>query len=97
MFQALFFFHNFLQNSLQNFFLNFFYNFTQIKTKSFEGPKSIRNYEKNNAWNIRRLVDESFVPLTQRIILKIVGFLDFRTTLDLQFQNSYKYRTADLY
>ena len=38
-------------------------------------PKSIRNYEKkNNAWNIRRLVDDSFVPLTQRIILKIDGF-----------------------
>ena len=40
----------------------------------FECPKSLRNYEKNNAWNIRRLVDESFVPSTQRIILKIVGF-----------------------
>ena len=38
-----------------------------------------RNYEKtslkNNTWNIRRLVDESFVPATQRIILKIVGFM----------------------
>ena len=33
-----------------------------------------RNYEKNNAWNIRRLVDESFIPATQRIILKIVEF-----------------------
>ena len=30
--------------------------------------------KKNNAWNIRRLVDESFVPATKRIILKIVGF-----------------------
>ena len=27
-------------------------------------------------WNIRRLVDESFVPATQRIILKIEGFQD---------------------
>ena len=35
-----------------------------------------RNYEKNNnTWNIRCLVDETFVPATQRIILKIVGFL----------------------
>jgi hypothetical protein len=33
-----------------------------------------RNYEKINAWNIKSLVDESFVPLTQSIILKIVGF-----------------------
>ena len=36
-----------------------------------------RNYEKNNnTWNIRCLVDESFIPATQRIILKIVGFMD---------------------
>ena len=35
-----------------------------------------RNYEKKkNTWNIRRLVDESFIPATQRIILKIDGFL----------------------
>ena len=46
--------------------------------KSFECPKSIRNYEKNNAWNIRRLVDELFVPSTQRIKLKIVGFVGDR-------------------
>ena len=35
--------------------------------------------KKNNAWNIKHLVDESFVPSTQQasvhIILKIVGFL----------------------
>ena len=36
-----------------------------IKIKSFECPKTIRNYEKNNAWNIRHLVDESFIPSTQ--------------------------------
>ena len=30
--------------------------------------------KKNHTWNIRRLVDESFVPATQRIILKIVEF-----------------------
>ena len=33
--------------------------------------------KKKNTWNIRHLVDESFVPATQRIILKIVGFLLF--------------------
>ena len=38
--------------------------------------KFARNDEKNNnTWNIRRLVHKSFVPATQRIILKIVGFL----------------------
>ena len=70
MFQVLFFFQNFLQNSLQKLFqfIFLFLIITKIKIKSFECPKSIRNYEKkNNAWNIRRLVDESF-------ILKIVGF-----------------------
>ena len=47
--------------------LNLFYECTKIKMKSFECPKSIRNYiKKNNAWNIRRLVDESFIPANQR-------------------------------
>ena len=42
--------------------------------------KFARNYEKkiilvtSDAWWMRRLVDESFVPATQRIILKIDGF-----------------------
>ena len=46
---SIIFFHNFLQNSLQKsfqFIFLFFYNFTKIKIKSFECPKSIRNYEK---------------------------------------------------
>ena len=37
-----------------------------MKIKSFVCPKSIRNYEKNNAWNIKPLVNESFVQATQR-------------------------------
>ena len=40
----------------------------KTKIKSFECPKSIRNYKKNNAWNIRHLVNDSFVPANQRII-----------------------------
>ena len=56
-----------------------FHNFTKIKMKSFECPMSIRNYENiNNPWNIRPMVNESFVPSTQgasaHIILKIVVF-----------------------
>ena len=71
--------YNSLQKSFQFIFL-FFYNFTKIKIKRFECPKSIRNYEKKkNTWNIRRLVNESFGPSTQRpsvlCILKIVGFV----------------------
>ena len=36
-----------------------------MKIKSFECPKSIRNYENNNAWNIRHLIDliDSFLEL----------------------------------
>ena len=52
MFQVLSFFNNFLQTSLQKSFQFFFYNFKKIKIKSFECPKSIRNYKKNDAWNI---------------------------------------------
>jgi hypothetical protein len=70
MFQVLFFFQNFLQNSLKELFqfiyFLFFHKFTKMKIKSFECPKSIRNYEKYNAWNIRHLVDKLFVPSTQR-------------------------------
>ena len=40
-----------------------------MKIKSFECLKSIRNYKKNNAWNIRRLVDGSFGPANQRTSL----------------------------
>ena len=35
--------------------------------------------KKNNTWNIRRLVNESFDPATQSIILKIIGFLAIET------------------
>ena len=57
-----------------------------MKIKSFECPKSIRNYEKNNAWNMLHLVDESVIPLTQRAsvlhILKIVGFYEMNLIYD---------------
>ena len=69
MLQVLMFFQNFFQNSLQKLFqfiVLSFYDFTQIKISSFECLKSIRNYEKNDAWNIRRLVNEPIVPLAQR-------------------------------
>ena len=41
----------------------------------FFAKNCARNYEKkNNTRNIRCLVDESFVPANQHIVLKIVGF-----------------------
>jgi hypothetical protein len=44
----------------------FFKNSANFKIKSFECPQPIRSYEKKNAWNIRHLVDELFVPSTLR-------------------------------
>ena len=64
------------KNGFNLFFYFFFYKFTKIKIKSFECPKSIRNYKKNNAWNIRCLVDESFVPSTQRASVLYWRLLD---------------------
>ena len=34
--------------------------------------------KKNNAWNIRRLVDESFVPASQRTIVLYCRLTDFK-------------------
>ena len=81
----------------------FFHTFLQrIKIKSFECPKSIRNYKKNNTWNSRHLVDESFLPLTQgasiHIILKNVGFLNSNrhlnqiTKLKIHFEYAFSLR-----
>ena len=78
-----FFFHNFLQNSLQKLFqfiFLFFYKFTKIKIKSFECPKPISNYKKNNAWNIRRLVNDSFVPANQRTSVLYCRLSHFRAS-----------------
>ena len=56
------FLDKFFAKIISIYFLFFFYN---TKNKEFECPKSIRNYENTNAWNIRCLVDESFLPSTQ--------------------------------
>ena len=38
----------------------------------------------NNTWTIRSLVDETIYPVTQRIILKIVGFYETPQVASLQ-------------
>ena len=48
-----------------------------MKIKSFECPKSIRNYENNNAWNIRHLVHESFVLAFQQTSVLHCRLTDF--------------------
>ena len=59
--QVLLFFHNFLQNCFILFFYSF-YEFTKIKIKSFECPKSITNYKKNNAWSTSHLSRRTSKP-----------------------------------
>ena len=76
-------FQNSFQNSLQKliqFFFYFFHRFTKIKIESFECPKSIRNYEQNNVWNIRRMVDNSFIPANQRTSVSYCRLSDFTFT-----------------
>ena len=38
----------------------------------------MRNYKKNNAWNIGRLVDESLVPTKQQTSKLYCRLLDFK-------------------
>ena len=42
-----------------------------------KSKKSIRNDEKNIAWNIRILIDESFVPVSQRTNVLYCRLMDF--------------------
>ena len=55
-----------------NLFVYFFLKNTEIKVKSFECHKS----KKNNTWNIRRLVDDSFVQSAQRPSVEIFEIED---------------------
>ena len=60
MFQV--FFYKILQDSLQKpfqFIFLFQYKITKMKIESFDCPKSIKDYEKKNTWNVKRLVDDS--------------------------------------
>ena len=48
-----------------------------IKIKNFECPKSIRNYEKNNAWNIRLLVGGLLGQTNKRPIVICIRLTKF--------------------
>ena len=71
-FQALFFpiisFKILCKNCFHFFSYFSFYNFTKIKVKSFESPKSIRNYERkimlgtSDAWLMSRLSNRTSEP-----------------------------------
>ena len=57
----------------------------------------VRYYEKNNTWNIRRLVDESFVPVTQRPSELYWRFSDFKTLLTKTGRPSAKIQFLELH
>ena len=75
MFPALFF-PRFLSKSFSKIFL-IYSLFFLIKIRSFECPKSIKNYEKTNAWIIRRLDNESFVSASQQTSILYCSLTDF--------------------
>ena len=53
-----------------------------MKIKSFECPKSINNYEKNTL-NVRRLVDELFVPSAKQTSILYCRLSDFKTVMTI--------------
>ena len=59
-----------------NLFFHFFYIITKIKIKSFECTKSIKSIKIDNTWNIRLLVNDSFVPSSKQpfVIYCRLGF-----------------------
>ena len=85
--QVLFFF---LQNSLQNSFKKPFHEITKIRIKSFGCPKSwrsvpietsmpkpIKSIKENKTWNIRPLVDDSFVSSSKQPSVIYCRLTDF--------------------
>ena len=88
--KRLMFFHKTLHNSLQKpfqfiilfFFFFFFCKITKNKIKISECPKSIRNYEKRNTWQVRCLLDKLFVPPAQQTSELYCRLLDFSSQIE---------------
>ena len=58
-----------------------------MKIKSFECPEFIKNNEKKNAWNIKRLVDDSFVPSAHRTSILYSRLTHFMSASSVQWNN----------
>ena len=88
-----YFFSQFLAKFFAKIVLIYFFIFSifyKNENKEFESPKSIRNYEKDNAWNIRRLVTGSFVQTNQQPRILYCKLTDFRLN-----RNGYKKNSLD--
>ena len=60
-----------------------------IEIKNFECSKSIRSYEKSNAWNIKRLVGGSIGQTNDRSIVLFHKLTELWTSFDfcIRFNN----------
>ena len=80
MFQVFFFKQNLAKFFAKTLLIFFSYKITSMKIKSFECTNSIRNYEKRKTWNVRRLVDESFVPPAPQTSVLYCRLLDLQSS-----------------
>ena len=55
----------------------YFYNFIKKLENKLKGKNFARNHEKKNTWNIRRLVNDSFVPSSKRPSVLYCKLTDF--------------------
>ena len=89
MFQVLLFFIISCKILCKNPFSLFFYSYkiTEIKINSFEFPKSIKSKKNNNTWNIRLLVNDSFVPSSKQPSVIYCRLTDFKIFFKDVFRN----------
>ena len=76
MFQALFFI---ISHRLRAFKTLYSYFEATLVRPGENYRRVLRNHKKNNAWNIRRLVNESFVPPSQQTSILYCRLSDFKS------------------
>ena len=75
---SIIYFSYFLTKFFSNINSYIFFIFLIIKIKNFECPKFMRNYEKNNTWNIQRLVGGSIDQTNKRFIVIYIRLTEFK-------------------
>ena len=79
MFQLLFFYTFYRLRAPKTLY---FYNFIKKLENKLKGKNFARNHEKKNTWNIRRLVNDSFVPSSKRPSVLYCKLTDLWSGLD---------------